>query len=193
MSSKSAKDPDSSEPIVHEYDGILEADNQLPRWWLVTLFGTVVFAAGYWQYFHSHGRGEFPSKEYARIKAAEAAAEAERLKEFGEVTPEMLLTLSKDPATIEQGKAVFEQICVTCHAAGGKGDIGPNLTDKAWIHDPGPVSIYTIVRNGSPNQQMSPWGKTLGEAKTRSVAAYALTLKNTNAPGGKAPQGDKSE
>jgi cytochrome c oxidase cbb3-type subunit 3 len=40
---------------------------------------------------------------------------------------------------------------------------------------------------------MPAWGKTLGEAKTRSVTAYVLTLKNTKVAGGKAPQGEKVE
>jgi len=38
---------------------------------------------------------------------------------------------------------------------------------------------------------MASWGPVLGETRVASVVAYVLTLKNTNVPGGKAPQGDK--
>ncbi len=182
---------DTGEPIVHEYDGILEADNRLPRWWLATLYGAIVFAAGYWLYYHTYDRADLPSEEYARVKKGELAAEAERIKQAGDVTDEMLVTLSKDSGTIDQGKAVFDQTCVTCHAAGGVGNIGPNLTDEYWLHGGGPKKIYGTVREGFLPKQMPAWGKQLGEEKTRAVVAYVLTLKNTNAPGGKAPQGEK--
>ena len=92
---------DTGEPIVHEYDGILEADNRLPRWWLATLYGAIVFAAGYWLYYHTYDRADLPSEEYARVKKGELAAEAERIKQAGDVTDEMLVTLSKDSGTID--------------------------------------------------------------------------------------------
>lgn len=183
---------DSGEAIVHEYDGIQECDNQLPRWWLFTLWVTVAFAAGYWFYYHSLQKGDLASREYARVKAAELAAEAERIKNAGEVTPEMLVTLSKDPGTVEQGKAVFVQTCVTCHDQGGKGNIGPNLTDEYWLHGADPQAIYGIVRDGYLQKQMPAWGKQLGETKVRAAVAYVLSIKNTNVEGGKAPQGEKA-
>lgn len=177
--------------LVHEYDGIIELDNQLPRWWLLTLFGAVAFAAGYWLYYHSYQRDDLPLAAYNRQKAAELAAEAEQLKLAGEVTPELLTKLSQDPATVEQGKAVFAEVCVTCHAEGGRGNIGPNLTDDYWLHGHEPLAVYGTIRNGYLPKQMPAWGKTLGEARVRAVAAFVLTIQGTNVAGGKAPQGDK--
>ena len=37
---------------------------------------------------------------------------------------------------------------------------------------------------------MVAWGPQLGDERVQSVVAYVLTLRNTNVPGGKAPQGD---
>lgn len=180
------------EPLLHVYDGIQELDNQLPRWWVYTFVGSAIFAAAYWVYYHNVGKGVLPSEEYAMAKLEKQAAEAKFLLEAGEVTPELLTQLAANPGTVEQGKTTFVQICVTCHADGGKGNIGPNLTDAYWIHGADEVSIYKMVRDGFLPKQMPAWGKQLGEEKTRAVTAYVLTLRNTNAPGGKAPQGEKA-
>jgi len=177
--------------VVHEYDGIIELDNQLPRWWLFTLFGAIAFAAGYWLYFHSFHFGDLPTAAYAKQKSAELAAEAEQLKLAGEVTPAMLTKLSEDPGTVEQGRAVFAEICVTCHADGGRGNIGPNLTDEYSLHGNQPLAIYGTIRNGYLQKQMPAWAKTLGEERVRAVTAFVITLQGTNVAGGKAPQGDK--
>ncbi len=195
MTSSLKRREDSSDPddlmVVHEYDGIIEEDNRLPRWWLGTLFAPIAFAAGYWLFYHTYDRANLPSEAHAQQKAAELAAEAEKIKAAGVVTPEMMLTLLKDSGTVQQGKEIFDGTCVTCHDAGGKGKIGPNLTDDHWIHPSDPLAIYTIIRDGYLPKQMPAQGKTLGEARVRAVAAYVLSIRNTNVPGGKEPQGEK--
>lgn len=181
---------DSAEGVVHEYDGILEMDNRLPRWWLYTFFGAILFAAGYWVYFHSYELGEVPSVRYARERAEANAAEAEKLMAMGEATPEMLLALSNDAKMTMDGKAIFDSNCLTCHGEGGKGKVGPNLTDDAWLHGHEPMQIYGTVKDGYSPKQMPAWGAKLGETRLRQVVAYVLSIKGTNVSGGKAPQGE---
>ena len=181
----------SERGVVHVYDGIREMDNRLPRWWLYVLYGTIVFGAGYWVYFHSFSVGELPSARYEREQAEAISEEAERVKNAGEVTPEMLTLLAKDSKTVADGKAIFDSNCVTCHAEGGKGNIGPNLTDDYWLHGGAPLDIYKTVHDGVPEKQMPTWGAKLGELRLRTVVAYVLSIRGTNVSGGKAPQGEK--
>jgi cytochrome c oxidase cbb3-type subunit 3 len=176
---------------IHEYDGIIEHDNRLPRWWLYTLYGTIVFSVGYWFHYHTFGSGENPGAAYDREQAAIAAAEAEKLKTQGAVTPESLLAMSRDERTVKQGKDVFLATCASCHGPNGGGLIGPNLTDDAWLHGGAPEKIYATIREGYLPKGMPAWGPQLGEERVRAVSAYVLTLKNTNVAGGKPPQGEK--
>ena len=56
-----------------------------------------------------------------------------------------------------------------------------------------PGQLYAAVQNGFQDKGMPPWGPTLGEKRTREVIAFVLSIKNTNVPGGKAPQGEPQE
>ena len=177
-----------SGPQVHaEHDGIVEHDNALPRWWLLTLFGAVVFSFGYWFYYqHLMGPGQ----------RAELAADEKVLSDLREksasskVTDDSLLALAKDPAVVARGAELFKANCVTCHEEKGQGKVGPNLTDAYWIHGGKPTQIFTTVTNGVPDKGMVTWGPVLGGAKIQDVTAFVLSIKNTNVPG-KEPQGDK--
>ena len=48
----------------HDYDGIRELDNPLPGWWRAMFWGTIVFAAGYFVWFHVADKGESPDARY---------------------------------------------------------------------------------------------------------------------------------
>ena len=167
--------------IIHEYDGIEEADNQLPRWWLYTFYGAIVFATGYWFYYESFKAGPGSMQTYF----AERAAVLE--KSGADPSEAELSALATGPA-LELGRQVFASNCVACHEAKGQGKIGPNLTDAAWLHGGSPLAVFKTVRDGVPAKGMPAWGPTLGRSGVTQVAAFVLTLRGTNVPG-KAPEG----
>jgi len=178
------------ERIVHEVDGIREADNVLPRWWLGTLYGTIAFAVFYWIGWQVLHAAPSPLAAYQGEKARMAADEAARLAADGPLTDERLVAMSRNAAIVSAGEKTFLATCAACHGQNGGGTVGPNLTDKYWIHGGRPGDIVTTIRKGWTDKGMPAWGPQLGEDKVREVAAYVLSLKGRNVAGGKAPQGE---
>jgi len=175
---------------VHVYDGdLVEEDNILPRWWLYTLFGAIVFAVFYW--YGEHQLNAWEPRDVAYHQEMLAVRLAEAKKAGAALPPEALVALSKTPATVEEGKQVFASTCAPCHRGDGGGNIGPNLTDDFWIHGGRPQNIFACVHDGVPAKGMPTWGPQLGDGKVAAVVAYVLTIRGTNAPAGKAPQGEK--
>ena len=168
--------------IVHEYDGIEEADNELPRWWVAAFLATIVFGAVYYFVYEKFHLQPSPSEELAAVVA-------ERAKHVTDFTDDDLRAIAKDPAAVSAGKAAYAINCVACHGSNAEGNIGPNLTDKAWLHGGDPSKIFATIRDGVPAKGMPSWGAVLGNIGVRDVAAYVVTLRNSNVPG-KAPQGE---
>nr|MDQ3036656.1 c-type cytochrome [Myxococcota bacterium] len=173
--------PDLHDPlqgkIVHEYDGILEADNELPRWWLGIFVVSVAFAGAYWFYYETWSIGAYPAAEYREAMAAAAASGD------AEVTDELLQLLVADATVVERGRAAYETNCVVCHGARAEGNIGPNLTDGVWLHGGAPTDVHRTVREGVGARGMPAWGPVLGEQTVQALAAYVLTLRDTDVPG----------
>jgi len=48
MSKREADEITGVETTGHEWDGIRELDNPLPRWWLWVFYGCIAVAAVYW-------------------------------------------------------------------------------------------------------------------------------------------------
>jgi len=186
MSEVKRKDEIQGE-IIHEYDGIEEADNALPNWWLWIFYGSIVFSTVYWLALHEYGAAPLIAEEYA--EAAETARVRAERAAGGPVTDDSLEALSHDERAVNEGKAKFRTQCVACHGDRAEGRIGPNLTDRYWIHGATPTAIHKVISKGAPGQPMMiAWERTLGKRATQQVAAYLLTLRDTNVPG-KAPQG----
>jgi cytochrome c oxidase cbb3-type subunit 3 len=181
MSEVKRTDPIAGD-IVHEYDGIEEADNALPNWWLAVFIGTILFAGGYWLAAEQLGLLETPVQELARIEAARRAR-------AGVVADVDILAAAKNAAVVAAGKQAFATNCVVCHGERAEGKIGPNLTDPNWLHGGAPASIFSTIRDGVPAKGMPTWGPVLGPVTVKSLAAYVTTLRGSNVPG-KAPEGD---
>jgi cytochrome c oxidase cbb3-type subunit 3 len=173
----------------HDYDGIREHDNMLPRWWLASFYITMVFAVVYYAYYEV-GNGASIKDEFAgdlaAIEAARHAATAG--KPFPDA--DKLGAAEKSPESVAKGRGVFQARCVSCHGERAQGLIGPNLTDAYWLHGDGKTgSIAAIVNSGVPEKGMPPWGPLLSEEEVYAVAVYVRSLKGSNPPGAKAPQG----
>lgn len=183
---------DEKDKIIpnHEYDGIQEQDNPLPRWWLMTFYGTIIFAIGYFGYYQlGTGPGQELSfnEEYATLKYEQA------LKNKSEEPDEKsLAALLGDRGHRDLGAQVFEKRCISCHGPEGGGGIGPNLTDNFWINKKGTLEdIYHIIKVGVPEKGMPPWGGMLPPAEITDVTIFVKSLKGKSPANAKAPQGQE--
>ncbi len=167
--------------IIHVYDGIEEADNELPAWWIAMFVGGAVFALGYWFAYHEYQALKLPNAEYEEAVVARAAA-------TGEVSVDALMMGSRDSTTLDAAKALFNTHCVACHGAQAQGVIGPNLTDEHWIHGGSALAVYTTIKDGVLAKGMPSWGAVLGDKSVQQVAAYVISLRGKNVVG-KAPDG----
>ena len=179
--------------LDHNYDGIRELDNHLPPWWTYLFYATIVFSIFYVIFYHITDTLPLQEKEY-EIEMAEAAAMAEmRLaasQAAGTAFSEADLELTTDADILASGAKVFGQQCAVCHKADAGGSIGPNLTDDYWIHGGDIQSVFTTIKVGVPDKGMISWEAMLSPEQMRDVANYIKSLRGSNPPAAKAPQGE---
>ncbi|MBX7225705.1 MAG: c-type cytochrome [Chitinophagales bacterium] len=173
----------------HEYDGIRELDNNLPPWWKYGFYISLVAAVIYMLYFHGFG-GKLQEAEYlAEVEQADKAMEA-RLAKNGGGIDESNVTLLTDAGKYGAANGIFQSMCASCHGAKGEGGVGPNLTDKYWLHGGTVQDIFKTVKYGVTAKGMPAWEKQIAPDMVQKLASYIISLNGTNPPNGKAPQGD---
>lgn len=191
MSQVQDNDSTDQEDILtdHSYDGIQEYDNPLPGWWVWLFIGTAVFSVFYWLYFQTGVEGRKVQDQYDR----QAAAIFElRFEEIGMLQPdrETIMKYSKDDEYLRVGRVTFKTNCVSCHGQEGQGGIGPNLTDDSWKNVKNVEDIATVIQNGAANGAMPAWRNRLShQNQVVLTAAYIASIRGSNPPGGKAPEG----
>jgi len=182
---------DETRIIGHEYDGIREYDNPLPFWWSTTFVLTIVFAAGYWV-FYQFGPGETePARFASEWKQHERELAAANARAGLVVTEKLLADWAKDPDIVAAGRQIYLTNCVGCHLEDGRGKTGANLTDSYQIHGSSRLDLYTTVHDGVVAKGMLAWGEMLPPKTVATVAVYATTLRGTDLPDGKSPEGAK--
>ncbi len=177
--------------IMHDYDDIQELDNPVPAWFNWLFYGTVIFGLVYLLNFHVFKLGKLQDEEYV-VEMKQAAADQKAfLAKSANRVDENTVKISTDPEVLTAGKAIFLQNCVACHGEHGQGIVGPNLTDEYWLHGGKINNIFKTIKYGVPDKGMISWEKQLSPKQIAEVANYIKSLKGTNPPNPKAPQGDK--
>jgi cytochrome c oxidase cbb3-type subunit 3 len=175
--------------LDHDYDGIKELDNALPPWWKYGFYITIVVAVFYILKFEVWHTGMNPTQEYAaEMTAAKIQTDAYLAAAKDNVDENSVTQL--EAAGAAAGKEIFTKTCVACHLAEGQGSVGPNLTDDYWIHGGGIKDIFKTIKYGYPDKGMQSWQSTYSPVQIQQLASYIRTLKGTNPPNPKAPQGD---
>ena len=170
----------------HEYDNIRELDNNLPRWWVWLFIITIVYAVVYLFVFDVIKIAPHQEAEYANEMAAAAAlAPSPQAMVFDTAILPLV-----DKASLDAGKTIWDKNCVVCHKALGQGLVGPNLTDNFAIHGCRYFDVLTVIANGVPEKGMISWKAQMSKDQIMQVASFTMTLKGTNPPDAKAPQGD---
>lgn len=202
MADKKIDEPTGVETVGHEWDGIEELNNPLPRWWVITTYLTILFSIGYMVVYPAiplldkgteglwgwSSRAEFAAEMEAGAESRKAATDA--------IAAVSLDALVKDeklmPLAIAGGAAAFKQNCVQCHGSGAAGSLGyPNLKDDDWLWGGNIQEIEYTLNHGiraaddpaTRTSLMPSFGRDgiLTPAQIGDTTAYVLSLS------GKAP------
>ncbi|HEV2395022.1 MAG TPA: cbb3-type cytochrome c oxidase N-terminal domain-containing protein [Verrucomicrobiae bacterium] len=184
---------ESKDPLLldHDFDGIHELDNKLPRWWVYLFYGTILFAVLYLGYYHVYanirpGKVKSSAEEYLAEMAIGNAIKSNAMASFEAGIAK--LEPSKDPAVLADGKQTFLTLCAPCHRADAGGLVGPNLCDNYWIHGSNFSDNVTTIWNGVPAKGMVTWKNSLKPKQVFDVASYIYTLRGTHPVNPKPPE-----
>ena len=165
-------------------------DNNLPPWWKYGFYLTIFFAFIYMIHYHVVGSGNVQLEEYNDQLAEAAMLKEERLKNSAANVDENTVTIMVAEADIKAGNKIYKEKCLVCHGSGGEGIVGPNLTDNYWLHGGSIKDIFKIVKYGFPSKGMLAWQGQLTPIQMQQVSSFITTLKGTNPPNPKEPQGE---
>jgi cytochrome c oxidase cbb3-type subunit 3 len=175
--------------LDHNYDGIKELDNALPPWWKYGFYITIVVAVFYMLKFEVWHTGMNPTEEY-NTEMINAKNETEAYLASAKENVDENSVTDLDAVGNAAGKEIFAKTCVPCHLAEGQGLVGPNLTDEYWIHGGSIKDIFKTIKYGFPDKGMQSWQTTYSPVEMQQLSSYIRSLRGTNPPNPKAPQGD---
>ena len=191
MANKRIDEPTGIETVGHEWDGIEELNNPLPRWWVTTFWLCVVFSIGYMVVYpaipllKSGTEGMWGWSSRGQLAAEMDKAATERKPVLDAIAATSLDAILADPKMLDQakagGKAAFKQNCVQCHGelGDGRGTAASALaiapTDFTQQRPTLSRSV-DVLRRGVAGTPMVPWTSRLSEAEVVAVAQFVRTF-----------------
>jgi cytochrome c oxidase cbb3-type subunit III len=187
------------ETTGHQWDGIEELNNPLPRWWVWVFYGTIVWGIGYsvaypaWPLITGATPGVLGASTRADVAAEIASFDAANAEIKAKLVAADLTAIEADPDLAgfaeRAGAAVFRTNCATCHGSGAAGFEGkgyPNLLDDDWLWGGTMEDIHLTITHGIRNttdpdarySEMPKFGADgiLDKAQIRQVVEHVLAL-----------------
>ncbi|MCI4660824.1 MAG: cytochrome-c oxidase, cbb3-type subunit III [Neomegalonema sp.] len=194
----------------HEWDGVKELNNPLPRWWVSVFYACILFSIGFciaypaWPLITEHTKGVLgysTRNELLKTVAAHSEMQSEwRTK----IAAAELEEIKNDPElnrfATRAGAAAFAVNCSQCHGSGAQGFVGyPNLNDDDWLWGGTLEEIHTTITHGVRNttdddarySEMPAFGEILEKEQIDEVANYVLSLGNLEHDASKAAAGQE--
>lgn len=128
----------------HEWDGIREYDNPLPRWWLWTFYATILWSVAYCiampavPLVDSFTKGVLGYASRTELATSMEELAAQRSSFMEQMEGKSLQEIADNPElfafALAGGKSAFGVNCAPCHGTGAAGSKGyPNLNDDDWM------------------------------------------------------------
>jgi cytochrome c oxidase cbb3-type subunit III len=184
------------ETTGHEWDGIKELDNPMPRWWILTFYASIIWSIGYWVVYpawpllNDYTRGTAGYSQRATVATDVKLAEQAQVGMRELMQKTALADIRSNPELLRfatvGGGASFQTNCAPCHGRGAQGASGyPNLNDDDWIWGGSVEDIYKTLQFGirsehkqTRSSQMPRYGvdNLLQPEQINDLAEYVLSL-----------------
>ncbi len=184
----------------HNWDGIEELNNPLPRWWLWTLYATIAWGVVYvilypaWPLVNSATGGVLGWSTRSEVAAEIAAVDAAQAGLRSELEATDLAVLAANEPlhrfAVQAGASLFANNCAQCHGAGAAGAPGakgyPNLLDDDWLWGGQIEEIAVTIRHGIRNEddpdarysEMPAFGDILERAEIDTLVTHVQSLSD---------------
>ena len=195
MSDKHIDDVTGISTTGHEWDGIRELDNPMPRWWLWTFYATIAWSLAYtiaypaWPLISSATNGLLGYSSRAELRTELDGAEAGRADYVAAVASLPVEEIIADEGlrqfATSAGAAAFKVNCVQCHGSGAAGSAGyPNLNDDEWLWGGAPEDIRFTIAHGirfeadgeTRFSEMPAFGDMLGREEVAALVTHVKAL-----------------
>ncbi|EDZ46543.1 cytochrome-c oxidase, cbb3-type subunit III [Leisingera daeponensis] len=197
MSKKSQKFEGDPKTTGHEWDGIEEFDNPMPRWWLWTFYATIIWGVLYtiaypaWPLVNSATAGILGWSTRGDVATEIASVEEANAPVNAKLEAAELVAIAGDTElntyAVSAGSAVFKTWCAQCHGSGAAGAKGyPNLLDDDWLWGGSVEDIHATVTHGIRNEdsdearysEMPAFGRDelLEKEEISQVVNYVMSL-----------------
>jgi cytochrome c oxidase cbb3-type subunit 3 len=203
MSDKNKKDIDKIsgvETTGHEWDGLKELNNPLPRWWVWVFIVCCLWSFWYFVIYPAwpvpggatKGTGGYTQyKELAESQDEIRQRQEAYLERFEKASLKEIMNDAELYAfAIAGGSAAFKDNCATCHGTGAEGGVGyPNLNDDDWLWGGKLAQIHQTLEHGiradnldTRLSQMSAFGRDglLKREEIDAVVEYVRSLSGLN-------------